>query len=249
MELDGGYERPRVRPTPRRRPQGVPRLRPNAPLAVEALEVYERNGDGHTISRHCGSGPALEAERLRRYRELPATGSFPDVATAQGSVEAAVAANRNNAYRSGFAVVTAYPVRHDPPTHTLPTPPLPGGVPVCDGPGVRTGCDDATLRGRLRRDPAVRAASSFRDRAVAALAVRRAIEAAGADVDDWLLCEHRPRMTIDAWIGAFLGVVLTREAYRRRHGSLPAHSVHVVLHRSLIRPWGFNVAAAYPRLP
>jgi hypothetical protein len=68
-------------------------------------------------------------------------------------------------------------------------------------------------------------------------------------VDDWLLCDHRPRLAIDAWVGAFLGVVLTRDAYRRRRGSLPAHSVHVVLRKSLSRPWGFQVAAAYPRLP
>jgi hypothetical protein len=276
-------------------------LRPDAPLTVEPLGVYERNADGHTLSRHCGSGPALEAERLARHRELPATGSFPDVATAQRSVEACVAAHReavlrwrdggrprlvidhrmheviggvlrrsrwaagdiaplpastvrvvlrrNPAYLSGFAVLTAYPVRHDLPSGTLPVPPLPKGMPVCDEPGLRTGCDDVTLRRRLRRQPGVDAVSTFRDRVVARVALRRAIEAAGADVDDWLLCDHRPRLTIDAWIGAFLGVVLTREAERQRRGSLPAHSVHVVLRRCFCGPRGFHVAAAYPRLP
>jgi Bacterial CdiA-CT RNAse A domain len=95
MELDGGYDRPRVRPAARRRPPGAPRLRPGAPLTVEPLEVYERNGDGHTLGRHCGSTPALESQRLARHPELPATGSFTDVATAQRAVDACVVTNRD----------------------------------------------------------------------------------------------------------------------------------------------------------
>jgi Bacterial CdiA-CT RNAse A domain len=78
MELDDGHERPR----------------PRRPLEIEPLRVYERWGDGHTVSRHCGTTPAVEAERLARHPMLPATGSFPDVATAQRSVEACVAAHR-----------------------------------------------------------------------------------------------------------------------------------------------------------
>jgi Bacterial CdiA-CT RNAse A domain len=95
MELDGGYDRPRVRPSMRRRPPDLARLRARTPLTVEPLGVYELNGDGHTLERHCGSTPAVESERLARHPELPATGSFTDVATAQRCVEACVAANRD----------------------------------------------------------------------------------------------------------------------------------------------------------
>lgn len=292
---------PLVRPTARRREQGVPHLRPSTPVTVEPLELYERNGDGHTVSRHCGSSPAVEADRLARHRELPATGSFTDLETAQRAVEACVAAShdevlgwrqgaterlaidhqmdeviggvlrrshwaagdalplpasalrvvlrRNQAYPSGFAVVTAYPIRHDPPSRTLPQPPLPGDVPVWDSPGVRCGCDETTLRRRLRQDPGMGEASAFLDRTVAGTAVRRAIDAAGADVDDWLLCDHRPRLSIDTCLDAFLGVVLTRDALHARGGPVPAHSVHVVLRKSPDQPGRFHVAAAYPRLP
>lgn len=78
----------------RRRQPGVERLRARTPLTVEPLGVYESNGDGHTLKRHCASSPAVECERLARHPELPATGSFTDVATAQRCVEACVAANR-----------------------------------------------------------------------------------------------------------------------------------------------------------
>ena len=300
MNLDGGRDLGPVGVTRGPAHRRLGGLRRPGPVRVEALEVYDRRGDGHTLSRHCGSTPAVEAARLARHRELPATGSFPDAATAQRSVEACVAANRegverwrgentarlvldhamgeaiggvlrrsrwaagegvplpastvrvvlerNPTYRAGFAVLTAYPVRHDPPSRTLPAPPLPPTVSVMESPGVRGG-GDGSLRRRLRRDPGVSAASSFLDRTRAGLAVRGALLAAGADVDDWLLCEQRPRLAIDARIGGFLGVVLTRTAYRRHQGSEPAHSVHVVLHRSPSPPWGFRVAAAYPRLP
>ncbi len=131
------------------------------PVSVEPLEVYDRRGDGHTVSRHCGTTPQVEAERLAKRPWLEATGSFPDVATAQRCVEACVAAHRalverwrrgarprlaisadmhevvgdelrrsrweagegpqpatavrvvlkrDRTYRSGFAVLTAYPV-------------------------------------------------------------------------------------------------------------------------------------------
>jgi Bacterial CdiA-CT RNAse A domain len=87
----------------RRRPPGVPRLRARTPLTVEPLGVYEHNGDGHTLERHCGSSPAVEADRLARHPGLPATGSFTDVATAQRCVEACVAANRDEvlSWRAG----------------------------------------------------------------------------------------------------------------------------------------------------
>ncbi|MGH7721556.1 MAG: RNase A-like domain-containing protein [Candidatus Dormibacteria bacterium] len=68
--------------------------RPRRPLEIESLKVYERWGDGHTVSRHCATSPTVEAERLRRHPTLPATGSFPDVATAQRAVQSCVAANR-----------------------------------------------------------------------------------------------------------------------------------------------------------
>ena len=83
MELDDGLEHP----WPRR------------PLEIEPLRVYERWGDGHTVSRHCGTSPEVEAERLARHPLLPATGSFPDVPTAQRSVEACVAAHRDGVER------------------------------------------------------------------------------------------------------------------------------------------------------
>jgi hypothetical protein len=73
--------------------EGAPRLR-RWPVEVESLAVYERRGDGHTLSRHCARTPAMEVARLRRHPQLPATGSFPDVATAQRAVAACVTANR-----------------------------------------------------------------------------------------------------------------------------------------------------------
>jgi hypothetical protein len=91
MELDGG-------------------LHPHRPISVEPLEVYDRRGDGHTISRHCGTTPVVEAERLAENPWLEATGSFPDVPTAQRCVVACVAANRaevrrwRNGARSRLAI-------------------------------------------------------------------------------------------------------------------------------------------------
>ncbi len=113
MELDGGFDRPRVRPSMRRRPPGAPQLRARAPLTVEPLGVYEHNGDGHTLGRHCGSSPAVESDRLARHPELPATGSFTDVATAQRCVEACVAANREDvaSWRAGHS--TRLVIDHD----------------------------------------------------------------------------------------------------------------------------------------
>jgi Bacterial CdiA-CT RNAse A domain len=64
------------------------------PISIEPLAVYDRRGDGHTVSRHCGTTPQVEADRLAQHPWLPATGSFPDVATAQRCVEACVASNR-----------------------------------------------------------------------------------------------------------------------------------------------------------
>lgn len=84
MELDGGRAAPR--------PGGWP-------VEVEPLAVYERRGDGHTLSRHCARSPAMEAERLRRHPQLPATGSFPNAPTAQRAVAACVAANRGRIER------------------------------------------------------------------------------------------------------------------------------------------------------
>jgi hypothetical protein len=80
MELEGGRE--------------IPRLGRARPIDVEPLEVYDRRGDGHTLSRHCGNSPEADVERLERHPMLPATGSFPDAATAQRAVEVCVAANR-----------------------------------------------------------------------------------------------------------------------------------------------------------
>ena len=75
MELDGGLGHRR-------------------PISIEPLEVYDRRGDGHTVSRHCGTTPQVEAERLAEHPWLPATGAFPDVATAQRCVERCIALNR-----------------------------------------------------------------------------------------------------------------------------------------------------------
>jgi hypothetical protein len=138
------------------------------PITVERLDVYELRGDGHTIARHCAVAPQQEAERLAERPWLAATGSFPEVWTAQRCVEACVTANRieverwrrgvvprlairvdmhevigdelqrsrweageppapvtavravlarNPAYRSGFAVLTAYPVAAGSPAY------------------------------------------------------------------------------------------------------------------------------------
>jgi Bacterial CdiA-CT RNAse A domain len=97
MDLDDG----RHRPGPRRS------------LRVESLEVYDRRGDGHTVSRHCGTSPEVEAERLLRHPMLPATGSFPDVLTAQRSVEACVAANRVKVERWRRGGRTRLAIDHD----------------------------------------------------------------------------------------------------------------------------------------
>ncbi len=80
MELDGG-------------------LHPRTPITVEPLEVYEHRGDGHTVSRHCGTTPEVEAQRLAEHPWLEATGAFPDVPTAQRCVESCVAANRREVER------------------------------------------------------------------------------------------------------------------------------------------------------
>jgi hypothetical protein len=74
-------------------------LHPGRPISVEPLEVYERRGDGHTVSRHCGITPAVEAQRLADHPWLEATGAFPDLPTAQRSVAGCVAANRREVER------------------------------------------------------------------------------------------------------------------------------------------------------
>jgi hypothetical protein len=78
MELDGG-------------------LHVRRPISIEPLDVYDRRGDGHTVSRHCGTTPQVEAERLAQHPWLPATA-------------VRVVLKRNRTYPSGFAVLTAYPV-------------------------------------------------------------------------------------------------------------------------------------------
>jgi hypothetical protein len=82
-------------------------------LEVEPLEVYERRGDGHTVSRHCGTSPEVEAARLACHPQLPATGSFHDVATAQRSVEACVVANRDQVERWRRGGRTRLVIEHD----------------------------------------------------------------------------------------------------------------------------------------
>jgi hypothetical protein len=94
MELDGG-------------------LHARQPIAVEPLDVYELRGDGHTIIRHCEVTPQEEAERLAEHPWLAATGSFPEVRTAQRCVEACVAANRAEVERWRRGVVPRLAIRVD----------------------------------------------------------------------------------------------------------------------------------------
>jgi hypothetical protein len=75
--------------------------------------VYERNGDGHTLRRHCGLPPVLEAQRLRRHPWLSATGSFPDLATAQRAVESCVAANQDRIAGWAWDARPRLAIRHD----------------------------------------------------------------------------------------------------------------------------------------
>lgn len=82
-------------------------------LEVEPLAVYERRGDGHTIARHCATSPAVEADRLRQHPQLPATGSFPDVPTAQRAVSACVAANRGQVERWRRGTRSRLAIAHD----------------------------------------------------------------------------------------------------------------------------------------
>ena len=91
MDLDGLLDQPRAQ----RRGRHRPRPRPARGTGVESLDVYERNGDGHTLRRHCGVPPELEGLRLERHPWLAATGSFPDLATAQRAVESCVTANHD----------------------------------------------------------------------------------------------------------------------------------------------------------
>src|SRR5487761_1682872 len=105
MQLDD--ERGPRRPRPGRIPgsRSAPRVPapPALPVIVEDLRVYELNGDGHTIARHCDPTPGADAARLATHPWLPATGSFLGVATAQRAVEACVDANRDEviAWREG----------------------------------------------------------------------------------------------------------------------------------------------------
>jgi hypothetical protein len=168
VELDGGRGRGSRRHRHLDRGAGVG-LRVGRPVCIESLDVYERRGDGHTLSRHCGVDPSVEADRLARHRGLAASGSFTDATTAQRCVASCVAAHhsavvrwrrggtarlvldhdmgavvgavlwrscwargdltplpatrvravlrRNPRYASGFAVLTAYPVRDQPATY------------------------------------------------------------------------------------------------------------------------------------
>ncbi len=53
------------------------------PSRVEPLEVYDRRGDGHTVSRHCGTTPAggggapRRAPLARRHRVVPGCADRP----------------------------------------------------------------------------------------------------------------------------------------------------------------------------
>lgn len=75
--------------------EGLQAPRPRSRLDVEQLDVYDRRGDGHTLSRHCAVPLEALAERLREHPALPATGTFPDAVTAQRCVEACVDAARH----------------------------------------------------------------------------------------------------------------------------------------------------------
>ena len=91
MDIDDALESPGRGPRrPRRHPSP-----PSPGVGVEQLEVYERNGDGHTLRRHCGLSPESERERLERHPALRASGSFADRTTAQRAVEACVEARRD----------------------------------------------------------------------------------------------------------------------------------------------------------
>ncbi|MHB8717960.1 MAG: RNase A-like domain-containing protein [Candidatus Dormibacteria bacterium] len=60
-------------------------------VTIEPLQVYELNGDGHTIRRHCDRTPGADAERLADNPWLAATGSFSSVDVAQAAVAECVA--------------------------------------------------------------------------------------------------------------------------------------------------------------
>jgi hypothetical protein len=105
MDLDDGRG-PRV--GRRRQPPPQPAAPPGPsiaepPLTIEDLDVYELNGDGHTISRHCDTTRGADAVRLAENPWLMATGSFLSVAVAQDAVQACVDGNRDDvvAWRRG----------------------------------------------------------------------------------------------------------------------------------------------------
>ncbi|MDQ2960810.1 MAG: hypothetical protein M3R48_07140 [Candidatus Dormibacteraeota bacterium] len=105
MDLDDGRS-PRAglrRPAPPQLPAPPgPRLA-EPPLTIEDLHVYELNGDGHTICRHCDTTPGADAVRLAENPWVAATGSFLSVAVAQDAVQGCVDANRDEvvAWRHG----------------------------------------------------------------------------------------------------------------------------------------------------
>ena len=65
---------------------------PPEPVTIESLDVYELNGDGHTLRRHCDRTPGADAERLADNPWLTATGSFLSADVAQAAVAECVAA-------------------------------------------------------------------------------------------------------------------------------------------------------------
>jgi hypothetical protein len=103
------------------------------------------------------------------------------------------------------------------------------------------------LADRLRFDPKVKAASTFRDRGTARTAIQDAIDARQDKIATWLATGKSEAFPpIEFARADVVGTVLPRHAWEKGQPALTTNAFLVVLRRSSTSPTGFVVYTAYP---
>lgn len=101
---------------------------------------------------------------------------------------------------------------------------------------------------RLRFDPGVDTASTFRDEATAQDVVQDAIDAHQDAISEWLALGRPPVQRLRFEADRVVGKVLTRRAWSLGEHSVDTRGMLMVLHLSSASPTGFIVYTAFPEL-
>jgi hypothetical protein len=101
---------------------------------------------------------------------------------------------------------------------------------------------------RLRFEPKVRAASTFRDQATAQAAVQDVIDANQEAISGWLAAGKPPVQRFKFVADGAVGKVLTRKAWYLGERPVDTRRMRIVLQLSSASPTGFVVHTAFPEL-